>query len=377
MTHKKKILISSNSVWNVVNFRKGVVLELVNRGFEVIVAAPEDNNILKLRDLNCKYININIDNKGINPINDFYLFFQYLKIFKQVKPDVILTYTVKPNIYSSIVASILSIPVVNNISGLGTAFIEGGLLGKVVSFLYKVSLKKSRCVFFQNNDDKDLFLKEGLVSKSQIDTLPGSGVNLEYYQSLNLDIDNKKMGDFVFLLVARLIWDKGIREYIDAARYIKNSNAKVKFQILGFLDVVNQTAVSRSDIDLWVKEGVIEYLGDTNDVRSFISSSDCVVLPSYREGAPKALLEASAMGKPIIATDVEGCRDVVDNGVNGLLCNVRDSYDLAQKMKVMLDMDYKVVEKMGLNGKKKIEREFDEQIVIDKYISIVNKIVNQ
>jgi len=375
--HKKKILISSNSVWNVVNFRKGVVLELVNRGFEVIVVAPEDNNISELHDLNCKYININIDNKGVNPISELYLFFQYLKIFKQVNPDVILTYTVKPNIYSSIASSILSIPVVNNISGLGTAFIKGGLFGKIVSFLHKVSLKKSRCVFFQNNDDKDLFLKKGLVSKSQVDILPGSGVNLEYYQLSNLDIDNKKMGDFVFLLVARLIWDKGIQEYVDAARYIKNSNAKVKFQILGFLDVVNQTAVSRSDVDLWVKEGVIEYLGDTNDVRSFISSSDCVVLPSYREGAPKALLEASAMGKPIIATDVEGCRDVVDNGVNGLLCNVRDSYDLAQKMKVMLDMDYKVVEKMGLNGKKKIEREFDEQIVIDKYISIVNKIVNQ
>jgi len=171
--------------------------------------------------------------------------------------------------------------------------------------------------------------------------------------------------------------DKGIKEYVDAARYIRNSNVKVEFQILGFLDVDNQTAVSRSDIDLWEKEGIIQYLGETDDVRPFIKNSDCVALPSYREGTPRTLLEASAMSKPIIATNVEGCRDVVDNGVNGYLCNVRDAYDLARKMKTMLNMDFKAIKQMGLKGREKMENEFDERIVIDRYISVVNEIVSQ
>lgn len=375
MPHKYKIIVSSNSAWNVYNFRKCIILKLINAGFEVVVVSPFDEYASKLCKFGCKYVNVSIDNSGVNIINDLYLIFQYLKIFNQIKPDIILTYTIKPNIYGSIVANFLSIPVVNNISGLGTAFIAGGMLENFVSFLYKISLRKSRRVFFQNNDDKDLFLRKNLVVKKQIDTLPGSGINLIYYQPSNSIINDYNKDGFLFLLIARLIWDKGIKEYVDAARYIKSLNINVRFQILGFLDVDNRTAVPRSDIDLWVEEGVIQYLGETNDVRSFINNSDCIVLPSYREGTPKTLLEASAMGKPIIATNVEGCRDVVDDGESGYLCNVRDAYDLAKKMKVMLDMDSKAIEKMGLKGRKKMENEFDERIVIDKYIFVVNKIV--
>ena len=372
----KKIIISANSAWNVVNFRKGIVLELINHGFEVVVVSPKDEYVDKLCDLGCQHININVDNKGINPINDLYLTFQYLKIFYQVDPNVILTYTVKPNIYGSLAAYILSIPIVNNISGLGTAFIKGGLLGNIVNFLYKISLRKSECVFFQNHDDENLFLKKNLVTKGQVSVLPGSGVNLEYYQPTKSNIVNKDQDEFVFLLIARLIWDKGIQEYVDAARFVKKYNPKARFQILGFLDVDNQTAVSHSEIDLWVAEGIVEYIGVTEDVRPHINSSDCVVLPSYREGVPKTLLEAAAMGKSIITTEVEGCKDVVDDGVNGYLCNVRDYNDLAEKMQTMLTMNSKDIEQMGLNGRKKMEQEFDEKIVINKYISIVNKIIN-
>jgi len=371
-----KIIISSNSAWNVVNFRKGVVMGLISNGFKVIVVSPEDEYVSKLCSFGCAHIRANIDNSGINPIKDIYLIFQYIKIFLKEKPDIVLTYTIKPNIYGSIAADIISIPIVNNISGLGTSFIRGGWLGKVVSFLYRISLKKSECVFFQNNDDKDLFLKKNLVTKNQVDILPGSGVNLEYYQPSNLNIVNRNQDEFVFLLIARLIWDKGIQEYVDAARLIKKSNLNVRFQILGFLDVDNQTAVLRSDVDLWVEEGIIEYLGDVDDVRLFIKHSDCVVLPSYREGLPKTLLEASAMGKPIITTNVEGCREVVDDGINGYLCNVRDADDLAKKMKIILSMDYKDVVKMGLEGRKKMEIKFDEKIVIDKYMSIVRQITH-
>ncbi|MBT5400572.1 glycosyltransferase family 1 protein, partial [bacterium] len=182
-----KIIISSNSAWNVVNFRKGVVMGLISNGFKVIVVSPEDEYVSKLCSFGCAHIRANIDNSGINPIKDIYLIFQYIKIFLKEKPDIVLTYTIKPNIYGSIAADIISIPIVNNISGLGTSFIRGGWLGKVVSFLYRISLKKSECVFFQNNDDKDLFLKKNLVTKNQVDILPGSGVNLEYYQPSNLN----------------------------------------------------------------------------------------------------------------------------------------------------------------------------------------------
>ena len=371
----KKVLISANSAWNIINFRKGIILEFINNGFEIVVVSPTDNCVSKLYDLGCQHININIDNKGISPIKDLYLLFQYLIIFIKEKPNAILTYTVKPNIYGSIAAKLFRVAVVNNVSGLGTAFIRGGWLGRIVSFLYKTGLKKSKRVFFQNNDDRDLFLKRKLVSENQVDILPGSGVNLKHYQPI--DGGTKNRDKFIFLLVARLIWDKGIQEYIDAARLIKKDNLSVKFQILGFLGVDNQTAVLQSNIDLWVQEGVIEYLKSTDDVRPFIQQSNCIVLPSYREGTPKTLLEAAAMGKPIITTNVEGCREVVDDGINGYLCNVRDAHDLAKKMEIMLEMDSKAIEEMGLKGRKKMEKEFDERIVISKYVSVVNKIISQ
>mgnify|MGYP006409533937 FL=1 len=372
----KKIIISANSAWNVVNFRKGIVLELINHGFEVVVVSPKDEYVAKLCDLGCQHINIDIDNKGINPINDLYLIFQYLKIFYQFEPNVILTYTIKPNIYGSLSAYILSIPIVNNISGLGTAFIKGGLLGNIVNFLYKISLRKSEHVFFQNYDDENLFLKKNLVTKDQVSVLPGSGVSLEYYQPQKSNIFNKEQGEFIFLLIAHLTWDKGIQEYVSAARIVKEYSPTSRFQILGFLGVDNQTAVPRSQVDLWVTEGVIEYIGVAKDVRPYIDSSNCVVLPSYREGVPKTLLEAAAMGRPIITTKVEGCKEVVDDGVNGYLCNARDDKDLAEKMKIMLTTSSKDIVQMGLSGRKKMEKEFDEKIVINMYLLIVNKIID-
>jgi len=375
MSHyvNNKVVIISNSSWNIINFRKGVVLSLIDHGYDAIVVAPKDKFVSDLQGLGCSYLNVSIDNKGINPLYDLYLILQYLNIFRNVKPDVILSYTVKPNIYGSIAASVFSIPIVSNISGLGTAFIRGGVLGKIVSILYKFSLKKSKRVFFQNNDDKELFLRNKLVSGTQVDTLPGSGVNLEYFKVKQKTVVGRS-SKFVFLLIARLIWDKGIQEYIDAIRLIKEYNLDVRFQILGFLDVKNATAVSRDNIDLWVSEGIVEYLGVAEDVRPFIEMADCVVLPSYREGVPKTLLEAAAMGKPIIATDVEGCRDVVDNNINGYLCNVRDYQDLASKMGNMANLNNEKIKSMGDNSRKKMEFEFNERFVIDKYLSILDEI---
>jgi glycosyltransferase involved in cell wall biosynthesis len=373
---KKTVVIISNSTWNVFNFRVGIVKKLINNNFKVFVVAPNDNSAYKLIDLGCHHVDIKIDNKGVNFLLDLYLIFQYIKIFYQLKPSLILSYTIKPNIYGSIAATILSIPLVNNISGLGTVFIKGGMLEKIVSFLYKVGLKKAKRVFFQNNDDKNLFIRKNLVNKTQVDVLPGSGVDLRYYQPSVRHTPNKNQGEFIFLLIARLIWDKGIKEYVDAARIVKENTPNVKFQMLGFLDVENRTAVLRSDIDSWVNDGLVEYLGSADDVRPYIERSDCVVLPSYREGTPKTLLEAGAMRKPIITTNVAGCKDVVDDGKNGFICNVRDAVDLSNKMKQMASMDPVRLSKMGAMSRKKIEDIFDEKLVVGKYMSIIDRISN-
>ena len=366
MPHKYKIIVSSNSAWNVYNFRKCIILKLINAGFEVVVVSPFDEYASKLCKFGCKYVNVSIDNSGVNIINDLYLIFQYLKIFFKIKPNAVLSYTAKPNIYGSIAASVYSIPVVNNVSGLGTAFIRGGVLGGVVSFLYKISLVKSKCVFFQNSDDYEMFTSEGLVEKIKCDVLPGSGVDTSKFVPMEYV---KKDDKFRFLLIARMLWDKGVGEYVEAAKIIKPKYPPVEFQLLGFLDVINKSAISKEQMQEWVDEGLVNYLGVSDNVKEEIVKADCIVLPSfYREGTPRILLESASMAKPIITTDNVGCRDVVDDGVNGYLCEVRNTQDLADKMEMMLNLSENERKLMGEAGRVKMINEFDEGIVIGKYM---------
>jgi glycosyltransferase involved in cell wall biosynthesis len=237
----------------------------------------------------------------------------------------------------------------------------------LVRGLYRLALSRSAKVFFQNNDDLNLFVDSGLVRKEQTDRVPGSGVDLSRFSPQMMPAN----GRIRFLLIARLLWDKGVGEYVEAARILKRHGINAEFCILGFLDVKNPTAVSRSQMDDWVAEGLVSYLGETDDVRSFIAESDCVVLPSYREGVPRSLLEAAAMGKAIIATDVVGCREVVDDSVNGYLCKPMDSGDLASKMEQLVKLTPEARHEMGRKGREKIEREFDEKIVIGKYLEAI------
>ncbi|MFW5613626.1 MAG: glycosyltransferase family 4 protein, partial [Campylobacter hyointestinalis] len=260
--------------------------------------------------------------------------FELYKLYKQLKPDIVLNFTIKPNIYSSLICRYLKIPCISNITGLGTIFIKQNFITKIAKFLYKIALNKNKSIFFQNDDDKKLFLKYNLISqKNNIDVLPGSGVDLDKFKP-SPKVDNDK---FIFLFIGRLIRDKGISELIEASIMLGAKYDNFKIWLLGELGVQNNTAISQDELNGWLKNDFIEYLGTTDNVADIIAKSDCVVLPSYREGTPRSLLEAAAMAKPIITTNTVGCRDVVSDGINGLLCEVANAKDLAGKMEKMLN----------------------------------------
>lgn len=364
-----KIIIALNTAWNLVNFREGLIRALVTNGHEVIALAPKDEYAFKLTAMGCRFVNLPMDNNGKNPLRDILLFFRFLRILQRERPDGFLGYTIKPNIYGSLAAHLLRIPVINNITGLGTVFMVNTWVTSLVKLLYKVVFFKSHHVFFQNYEDSKLFIEHGLVSSNKVSRLPGSGINLStfpYTPSKSLSED-----PLVFLLVARLLWDKGVGEYVEASKIIHRKYPNVKLQILGFLDVKNPTAVSSEKMQFWVNEGMVEYLGFSENVKPFLIDADVIVLPSYREGVPRSLLEAAAIGRPIVTTDVVGCRDAVEDGVNGFLCKVRNSEDLAEKMIHMIELS--IVERlaMGLAGRAKMEREFDEKIVIGQYLEVL------
>jgi glycosyltransferase involved in cell wall biosynthesis len=223
-------------------------------------------------------------------------------------------------------------------------------------------------VFFQNRDDLEMFIDSRLVKRQIVGLLPGSGVNLAKYAPVSKKRENDR---FTFLLIARMLYDKGILEYINAARLVLNSCKHVEFQLLGPLDVENPAAIPRKLVEEWIAEGVVNYLGVSDDVRIEISNADCVVLPSYREGTPRTLLEAAAMGKPLLTTNAVGCKEVVDHYINGFLCNVRDHVDLAEKMLMMISLPKDEIKKMGQNSRNKVEASFDEKIVINMYMNEV------
>lgn len=367
-------MITLNTAWNLINFRSGLIKALVAHGYEVIAIAPFDEYATRLSTLGCRFIPLPMDNKGTNPGRDLLLLARFFDLMRSERPDVFLGYTVKPNIYGSLAAHTLRIPVINNVAGLGTVFIKGGWLNQLVRGLYRIALSHSSKVFFQNDDDRQLFVSGGLVSETVADRLPGSGVDLTKFQPTPLP------GRRVvrFLLIARMLWDKGVGQYVEAARLLKQRGIDAECCLLGFLDVQNPAAISRKQMNEWVSEGVVRYLGVSDNVRDEIAQADCVVLPSfYREGTPRTLLEAAAMARPIVTTDSVGCRDVVDDGVNGYLCKPKDASDLADKMERIVRVSPAEREVMGSLGRVKIEREFDEQIVIDKYLSAIEAVLDR
>jgi glycosyltransferase involved in cell wall biosynthesis len=371
---KQKIVISINTAWNIYNFRAGLIKALIAHGFEVIAVAPDDEYSERLQALGCRFVGLPMDRNGSHPGRDLLLLLRYLRLLRVERPLAYLGYTVKPNVFGSMAAHLLRIPVVNNIAGLGATFISQSFLTRIVRGLYRLGLSRSYRIFFQNKDDRAMFVETGLARSEVSECIPGSGINVTHY--IPVPTQSLSQRPFRFLLVARMLKDKGVYEFVEAARAVRLRFPDTVFQLLGFIDEANPNAVSAEEISGWEREGLMTYLGKTDDVRPYLAAADCVVLPSYREGVPRSLLEAAAMARPIVTTDAIGCREPVDDQVNGLLCKIRDAGDLAEKMMQMLAFSSAERLEMGLAGRKKIEAEFDEKIVIQKYLDVIAEILD-
>ena len=367
---KPKVIIITNSIWYTVNFRLNLAKKLKENGFDIIAAAPSGTgNESLLKELGVQFVHLPVDGKGANPLFDLIYFLRLLKVLYTHRPSICLSFTIKPNIYGGLACKILGVRSVHNISGLGTTFIKTNWITGIVKGLYKISLKFSTKVFFQNVEDLELFVNTGLVEKNITELLPGSGVDTEWFAPI--DTKYSKNVPFRFLLSARLLWDKGVGEYVEAARLLHSESRSCEFQLLGFTDFANRTAISKKDIQQWEQEGVIKFLGSADDVRPFIANADCIVLPSYREGTPRALLEAASMCKPIITTNSIGCYNTIEDGVTGLLCNARDHFELAEKMRQMCSLSRSMRIRMGRKGREKMIKEYSEAFVLNKYIAHV------
>ncbi|MFO7257963.1 MAG: glycosyltransferase family 4 protein [Bacteroidota bacterium] len=363
-----RIAIVLNTSWNIYNFRMNLIRALMSRGHEVHTIAPVDEYTRNLVEAGCIHHKVTMDSRGANPIKDSALILELFLIYRRIRPDIILHFTIKPNVYGTLAAAVLKIPVVNNVCGLGTVFLKNNLVSAIAILLYRISFRFAHKVFFQNPDDLNLFVHRKLVQASHADLVPGSGIDLEHFSMRAY----KRNSRFTFLMISRLITDKGVLEYIDAIRILRKEGLDARFQLLGAKDPEHKRGIKSEVIDEWHNSGIIEYLGTTNDVRSYIAQADCIVLPSYREGTPRTLLEAASSGRPIIATDVPGCNNVVKHNYNGLLCHLKDAVDLAEKMRQMASLDEDNLRAFGENGRLKAATEFDESLVIHKYLQTLN-----
>ena len=365
-----RLLLSSNSLWNVENFRSHLVESLARAGWELVVATPAGEAERKRFALPARLVPIEMQRSGMSPIEDFTLMRAYCRLFRAVRPKAYLGWTIKPNLYGALAARAAGVPAIVNVSGLGTAFLGGRMLGGFIRLLYKAAFRRVHVVFFQNDDDRVLFLEAGLVREEQARLLPGSGISLTHFAVAPLPGGDEAR----FLLVARLLGDKGVREYVAAARMAREVVTNARFALLGPIDDGNRTAIARAELDQWVSEGVIDYLGEASDVRPHLAAASVVVLPSYREGLPRTLLEAAAMGRPLIATDVPGCRDVVCHKINGLLCDVRSATSLRDAMIKMAQMTSAERAQMGQRSREMVELRFSEELVTQAYVKALTEL---
>jgi len=367
-----KLIFSSNSSWSIYNFRTALLLALSAQGFDIYIVAPKGKYLDKLNDLGFQTVPIVIDNSSQNILANIKLMFDLFRLYRTLNPDIVLHNAIKPNIYGALVCRLLGIPVINNISGLGSIFMSHGVSSFFGKLLYRFSQQKAKKVFFQNSADLSFFKSNNLIKPEQCSLLPGSGVDLERFKPMLTKRDDALIK---FCFVGRLIGDKGIYEFIAAAKKMKSVYSNVEFYILGELYLKNPTSISKEKLDEWIAEKTIIYLGKSDSVEKELSKFDCIVLPSYREGMARVLLEASSMAIPIITSDVPGCADVVENNKNGFICKVKNSEDLFLQMEKFISLSYDKRLKMGVYGREKVVKEFDEKIVIEKYIEAIDQII--
>ncbi|WP_028856413.1 glycosyltransferase family 4 protein [Psychrilyobacter atlanticus] len=372
---KKKIGMVVNEAWNMYNFRGGLIKKLILEGYEVVVIAPTDKFDEKLKSLGAKVVDVQINSKGTNPMEDLKLIFSLRKIYKREKLDIVFNYTIKPIIYGTIAAKLAKVIPIAVTTGLGYAFIKEGKVTKVVEKLYRFSLRFAKEVWFLNENDKKVFLERKLVDSDKTFVLNGEGIDTDYFKPLKETGSDRKIK---FLMIARALWDKGVKEYCEAAQIIKSKHRdkEIEFLFLGKVGVPNPSAVPKEYIEKYHNEGIINYLGVVDDVSEIIEESSCFVLPSYREGISRVIMENASMGKPIIATDVPGCRELVDDGKTGYLCTPGESKDLAQKLEWFINLPEERREKAGRLGRQKMIDEFSEKMVVEVYSDKLKKWLN-
>lgn len=371
---KRKVVIIENHELGIYSIRHDLV-EAIADEYDVTVLTELDDSF-KNGDLENKVHFIDVGKSVLNPATAARYNSRLYKALKKVQPDVCLTFTIRPAIYGNMVTRKLGIPTISTITGTGPLFDSKSISYTIARQLYKWVLKKTNFVFFPNYDDLNAFVERKYIKRDQAKRVPGSGINFQKFspQASSRGNDNK----FVFLYVSRLIKDKGVMEFVEAASIIKNDFPESEFHIVGPLWTGNKKSltVTADELKSWINKGWIIYHDKQKDIRPFIADSDCVVMPSYREGMSNVLLEAASMAKPLITTNVTGCRDIVDDGVNGLLCKVKDGKDLAEKMKLMMSFTVKKREEMGKKGREKMIKEFDKQIVIRKYLEAIKEIID-
>lgn len=371
MLDSKRVVFVANTSWSMFNFRRGILSRLIKEGYQLTIIAPWDEFSDKLNEMGCQVIDLSISAKGTNPLEDVMLVNRLYRHYKKIKPDFIIHYTIKPNIYGSLAAKLAGVPSLAVTTGLGYTFVNNNWVSRIARKLYKLAFCFPEEVWFLNEEDRQIFLNQHLVSNDKAVLLYGEGVDIEHFKP---QVRSRNDDELRFLLIARMLWDKGVGEFVDAARLVKNKYPKATFQLLGSCGVDNPSVIDRGQIKMWEDEGVIEYLGTTKDVRPIIAQADCLVLPSfYREGIPRTLMEAAAMAKPLITTDNVGCRDVVVSGTTGFLCSVKDPISLAKCCEELITMPVNKREAMGQAGRALMAEVFDEKIVIEQYLSTLDK----
>ena len=356
----KRVLILTNVGIGLYKFRRELIEQLISNEYEVFFSCNNDEYVPKLQELGCKYIETDFGRRSRNVFGDIKLAVRYIAILKDIKPDVVLTYTIKPNIYGGLVCGFLRIPCLSNITGLGTAVAHKGFLQVITTFLYWIALGNVQWVFFQNQENLDSFKRKGIV-KDKYTLLPGSGVNLSEHSPLPYEESDTTN----FLFVSRILKEKGIEQYLDAAVATKKEYPETKFAIVGSCEQEYDSA----RMDALHQAGIITYHGMQSNVRPFYANAHCVVHPTYYpEGMSNVLLEASACARPIISTDRCGCREIINDGTNGYMIRQEDSLDLIEKVQRFLSLPFEDREQMGLAGRAKVEMEFNRQIVVDAYI---------
>ena len=368
----KTILFSANTSWYLYNFRQSTLKKFVELGHEVICIAPQDQYSKKLDKIGAKHVNICMDNKGTNPLKDLALFFKFYLLYRKYDPDVIFHFTIKNNIYGSLAGFLARKKFINNITGLGTIFINDNLISKLVYFMYRLSQSLAELIFCQNKDDYKLLIENNLVPAEKLKILPGSGVNLDKFHPKNHKI--KKADEFRFVYTGRMLADKGLNELIGAFKIINQNNIRCHLWLCGYIDKKNNSAITLNEIKSWKKYTWFNWIGPSDNVSEILAQCDCFVLPSYREGMPKSILEACAMNLPVIATDVPGCREIITDNFNGILCMPKNVDSLKSALLKILTMDTTQRIQLGKNGRERVTNLYDEQIVVQSALDCLNKI---